>query len=78
MAEAVEVPAEPTLTAAEAAKLVAREVPATDKDGKPTGEKKKVPVKADEVLASKVRGDQVTVVTTDGQKLFGTLPAKKA
>lgn len=46
------------LTAAEAAKIVTRVV----------GDKK-VPVKADEVLAFRDHGTHVVVVTRDGQKL---------
>lgn len=61
------------LTAAEAAKAVKRQVPEIGKDGKPTGEVKAVPVKADEIFAWAVRGDRVTVVTNDGQKLEGKL-----
>lgn len=62
-----------TLTAAEAAKAVKREVPVVDKDGKATGETKAVSVGVDEVFAWSLRGDAVTVVTTDGQKLVGSL-----
>lgn len=60
------------LTAAEAAKAVKRQVPAL-KDGKPTGETREVPVKADELFAWAKRGDRVVVVTNDGQKLEGKL-----
>ena len=62
-----------TLTAAEVAKAVKREVPVVDKDGKATGETKAVSVGVDEVFAWSLRGDAVTVVTTDGQKLVGSL-----
>jgi len=63
----------PALTKADAAKLVKREVPVLDKQGKPTGKTTKVAVEADEVFAYAVREDgTVVVVTVDGQKLFGT------
>lgn len=62
-----------TLTAAEAAKAVKREVPVVGEDGKPNGETKAVKVAEDELLAWSLRGDTVTVVTTDGQKLVGSL-----
>ena len=65
---------EKEITAAEAAKAVVRLVPEI-KDGKPTGETLEKAVAAKEVLDFKVRGDQVTVVTIDGQKLTGTLKA---
>ena len=61
------------LTAAEAAKAVKREVPALDKDGKPTGKTKLVDVAENEVHAWAVRGELVIVVTVDGQKLVGEL-----
>ncbi len=64
------------MTATEAAKLVSREVPAVGKDGKPTGEMTKKPVRADEVLAFRDHGDHVVVVTKDGQKLTGEKAAK--
>lgn len=51
------------MPAAEAAKLVRR-------DGKA--------VSAADVFAVAVREQQVTVVTTDGRKLIGELPPKKA
>lgn len=61
---------ESTLTHAEVAKMVKREVPVI-KDKKPTGETKLVAVKADEVHAFKEYTDHVMVVTTDGKKLRG-------
>jgi len=61
------------VTKAQAAKAVVRQVPATDKASKPTGEMKDVPVKAEEVFDYAVRGEQVIVVTVDGQKLAGKL-----
>lgn len=66
----------PAMTAAEAAKLVVREIPVIGKDRKPTGEIKKVPVKATEVLSFRDCGDSVVVVTADGQKLTGDKAAK--
>lgn len=66
-------PAVLELTAAEAAKAVKREVPALDKEGKPTGETKLVSLKVEEVHAWALRGQRVIVVTTDGQKLEGSL-----
>lgn len=59
------------LTAVQAAKLVKREVPALDKDGKPTGKMKAVAVKTEEVFSFREYDDHVVVVTTDGQKLRG-------
>lgn len=64
------------MTAAEAAKLVFRELPAIGKDGRPNGETKREPVKAGEVLAFRDHGDHVVVVTKDGQKLIGDKAAK--
>lgn len=61
------------LSAAEAAKAVTRVVPVLDDKGKPTEETEQVAVQEDEVLAWSLRGDRVTVVTIDGQKLVGTL-----
>ncbi len=61
------------LTAADAARAVKRVVPALDDDGKPTGETRLADVAEAEVFAWALRGDQVTVVTIDGQKLVGTL-----
>lgn len=60
--------AEPTLTAAVAAKHVRRLVPVI-KDRKPTGELREAPVRADEVFAHSLRDGVVTVVTVDGKKL---------
>ncbi len=56
-----------------AAAAVKRIVPVLDDAGKPTGETKEVAVDEAEVLAWAVRGETVTVVTTDGQKLVGAL-----
>ncbi len=56
------------LTAAEAAKVVFREVLIPDEAGT-----MQQAVTADEVFAWSLRGDTVTVVTTDGQKLVGQL-----
>ena len=64
------------MTAAQAAKLVFRDVPAKDKDGKPTGEVAKKSIKADEVLAFKDYGTHVVVVTVDGQKFTGEKAAR--
>jgi membrane protein implicated in regulation of membrane protease activity len=61
------------MTAAEAAKLVSRDV---GKDGKPNGEIARKPVRADEVLDFRDYGDHVVVVTVDGQKLTGEKAAK--
>lgn len=63
------------MTAADAAKLVCREVPILNK-GVPTGETKEVAVKTSEVLSFRDYGDCVVVVTTDGQKLTGSKAAK--
>lgn len=79
----------PQLSAAEAAKCVRRSVvkvvidpktkqPKLDEDKRPVTDIAEVAVSADEVLDFVVRGDVVTVVTTDGQKLTGTVPAAKA
>lgn len=65
------------LPAAQAAKLVKREVAELGKDGKPTGKTVAEAIKADEVLACRVRGDELTVVTTAGEKLTAALPAAK-
>lgn len=60
------------MTAATAAKLVARNVPVLDKEtGEPTGKVRQVAVKADEVFAFRDYGDHVVVVTKDGQKFRG-------
>lgn len=66
------------LPAEQAAKLVKRLVPEIGKDGKPTGETVEKEVGVDEVFANRVRGDEITVVTTDGQKLVGKAPTKSA
>ncbi len=64
-----------TMTAAEAAKRVKRQVIEQVEDGKDEGGKPKfkqvvklVAVKADEVLSFKDYGEHVVVVTKDGQK----------
>lgn len=62
-----------TISAADAAKAVKREVPVIGEDGKPNGETKAIEVAEDEVFAWSLRGEIVTVVTTDGQKLVGSL-----
>ncbi len=67
---------QPELTAAEAAKLVFREVPKLDGEGKPTGKIEKKPIAADELLAWKDYGDHVVVVTKDGQKFAGEKKGK--
>lgn len=59
------------MTAAQAAKLVKREVPVLDKKGQPTGKTKLVAIKTDEVLAFNDYGTHVVVVTNDGQKFKG-------
>lgn len=64
------------LTAAEAAKLVCRDVPVLDDKKQPTGKTKQVAVRADEVLSFRDYGDVVVVVTKDGQKLTGEKAAK--
>jgi hypothetical protein len=64
------------MTAADAANLVVRGIPVIGKDRKPTGEVKRAPVKASEVLSFRDCGDSVVVVTTDGQKLTGDKAAK--
>lgn len=61
------------LTKADAAKAVKREVPVLDKEGKATEETKAIKVAPEEVLDWAVRGNVVTVVTVDGQKLVGEL-----
>lgn len=77
---------QPQFTAADVAKLVKREVvevitdpktkqPKLDEHKRPVTRTVEVEVKADEVLDFAVRGNDVTVVTVDGQKLFGTLEA---
>lgn len=65
------------LTAADAAKLVFREVPKLDKDGKPTGKVENISIGADEVLAFRDYVDHVVVVTVDGQKFTGEKKAGK-
>ena len=64
------------LEPAEAAKLVGREVPVLDKDGKPTGKTERKPIAAREVFACRVRDTTVTVVTTAGEKLTGVVQKK--
>ena len=68
--------ATPSLSAAQAAKLVSREVAELGADGKPTGKTKSIPIKADEVFSHKDYGDHVVVVTVDGQKFVGEKPTK--
>lgn len=65
------------LPAEQAAKLVKRLAPEFGADGKPTGKDAEVEIGADEVFASRVRGDVITVVTTSGEKLTGKAPASK-
>lgn len=64
------------LDPAAAAKLVGREVPVLDKEGKATGKTYRKPIDTSEVFACRVRDTAVTVITTSGEKLTGTLPAK--
>lgn len=61
------------LTAAAAAALVKRPVPAKSKDGEPTDKFNLVEVKTAEVLDFKQYDDRVVVVTRDGQKFEATL-----
>ncbi|NMG29353.1 hypothetical protein [Aromatoleum evansii] len=64
------------LEPAAAAKLVGREVPVLDKEGKATGKTERKPIAAAEVFACRVRDTAVTVITTSGEKLTGNLPVK--
>lgn len=77
---------QPKFTAADVAKLVKREVveviidpktkqPKLDEHKRPVTRTVEIEVKADEVLDFAVRGNDVTVVTVDGQKLLGNLAA---
>jgi len=77
---------QPQYTAADVAKLVKRKVveivvdpktkqPKLDEQKRPVTKTSDIEVKADEVLDFVVRGNDVTVVTVDGQKLFGNLAA---
>lgn len=66
------------LPAEQAAKLVRRAAPELAEDGTPTGRDTLVEIDAAEVLANRVRGDVITVVTVDGQRLTGKVPAGKA
>ena len=66
------------LPAEQAAKLVSRKAPELGADGKPTGKDADVPLQADEVFANRVRGDELVVVTTSGEKLVGRAPKGKA
>ena len=50
------------------AKLVKREVAEAAKDG--TARMVKVAIDPDDVFACRVRGEDVTVITTDGQRLY--------
>lgn len=68
----MDVPAE------QAAKLVTRPVPELGADGKLTGKQVDEPIRADEVLSNRVRGDELVVVTTSGEKLVGKAPKGKA
>lgn len=61
------------LNEAAAARAVWRHRPVYGEDGNPTGETEAVPVAEDEVLSFALRGNVVTVVTIDGQKLVGAL-----
>ncbi len=65
------------LTPEQAAKAVKRQVPEIE-GGKPTGKTVEQAIRPNEVLASAVRGNVVTVVTISGEKLTGELPAKAA
>jgi hypothetical protein len=65
------------LEAAEAAKLVGRDVPELGEDGLPTGKMSRQPLEADEVLAVRVRDHVVTVVTVAGERLTGEVPAAR-
>lgn len=61
------------LTKVKAASLVKRKVPVLE-NGKPTGDFKDVAIGEKDVLDFAVRADgTVVVVTTDGQKLFGSV-----
>ena len=70
-----QIEAEPTISAAVAAKHVRRRVPIL-KSRKPTGETRLVAVRADEVFAHSLRDGLVTVVTIDGQKLTADVDPK--
>lgn len=61
-----------TLSKAEAAKAVKRLVPEI-KDGQPTGKEVERAITVTEVFAFAVVGEEVVVVTVDGQKLRGAL-----
>lgn len=63
-------PEQSSLTQAQAAALVKREVPVLQ-DGKPTEKIRQVAIKADEVLSFREYEDHVVVVTVDGQKFRG-------
>lgn len=60
-----------------AAAQVHRTVAVRGKDGKPTGEFKRVAIGGDEVLSFKDYGTHTVVVTTDGQK-FSSADEKAA
>ena len=66
------------LPAEQAAKLVSRKAPELGADGKPTGKDADVPIQADEVFANRVRGDELVVVTTSGERLVGRAPKGEA
>lgn len=65
------------LTVTEVAKLVFREVPKLDKEGKDTGKTEEKPISPDEVYSWRDHGDHVVVVTKDGQKFRGEKKAPK-
>lgn len=64
------------MPAADAAKLVKRQTPELAEDGTPTGKLVDAAVQPDEVFAVRVRDTGVTVITTRGERLQGTLPEK--
>lgn len=66
------------LPAEVAAANVKRPMKKAGRDGKPDGEMSEVAVSADEVLSCRVIGAALVVVTTDGQKLFGSAPKGKS
>ncbi|NMG48288.1 hypothetical protein GO613_09265 [Azoarcus communis] len=60
--------------AALAAKAVKRMVPEIGEDGKPTGKHVARAIEADEVLANRIDGETIIVVTVAGEKLTGKAP----
>ncbi|ATE60161.1 hypothetical protein [Thauera sinica] len=62
------------LPAAAAAKHVKRVQPEIGEDGKLTGKELQIAVSVNEVFASRLRDDVLTVITTDGQRLVAVLP----